>query len=215
MSHLTSMDPDRGEVFLMRKSVVLLLLWVLTSALMAQETRRIRQIGTRPSADNDRTLREISEEEIPPNLNFYAMDPLYDPNAVLGWAEERIEEKLNRGLVALPSGENRVYLSWRLLREDPTDVGFHVYRAAPGQQPVRLTSQAVTATTVLSTAAPYRRRGPRGSYGPWWLAGNLLPRSALRSRLNPIVFSHCKRMCKVRPWWAWVIWTAMASTISW
>ncbi len=36
------------------------------------------------------------------------MDPLYDPNAVLGWAETRIEEKLNRGMLALPTGEGNV-----------------------------------------------------------------------------------------------------------
>ncbi len=66
--------------------------------------------STRPPRDNERGLRELTEEEIPPNLNFYAMDPLYDPNAVLGWADERIEEKLNRGMLAIPMGDGKVYL---------------------------------------------------------------------------------------------------------
>ncbi len=62
---------------------------------------RAGQGSTRPPKNNERGLRELTTEEIPPNLNFYAMDPLYNPDAVLGWAEERIEEKLNRGMLAL------------------------------------------------------------------------------------------------------------------
>ena len=44
------------------------------------------------------------------------MDPLYDPNAVLGWAGERIEERLNRGVVAVPIEGGKVYVGWRLLK---------------------------------------------------------------------------------------------------
>ena len=79
-----------------RYMTVLSLTLVLSVSLTpAQDRRPQRSVGgTRPPADNERGLRELTDEEIPPNLNFYAMDPLYDPNAVLGWAEQRIEETL-------------------------------------------------------------------------------------------------------------------------
>src|SRR5690606_297548 len=44
-----------------------------------------------------------------------------------GWAQ-RTMEQLERGVVALPNGEGNVFVSWRLLADDPTDVGFNVYR---------------------------------------------------------------------------------------
>jgi hypothetical protein len=120
----------------------------------AQERAAARQGDTRPPADNDRTLREITPEEIPPNLNFYAVDPLYDPEANLGWAAERIEEDLNRGLVAAPQGDGGVYLGWRLLRDDPRGVGFNVYRAVPAADPVKLNAAPVLRTTDFVDPGP-------------------------------------------------------------
>ena len=105
------------------------------------------QGGTRPPRDNERGLRELTAEEIPPNLNFYAMDPLYDPNAVLGWAEERIEEKLNRGMLAISMGDGKVYLGWRLLKNDPENVAFNVYRSTASAAEVKLNAQPITKTT--------------------------------------------------------------------
>ena len=84
--------------------------------------------STRPPENNDQALRPLTPEEIPPNLNFYAMDPLYKPGAPLGWATERIREKLDRGVVAMAAEGGLVHLSWRLLDTDPRDVGFNVYR---------------------------------------------------------------------------------------
>lgn len=37
-------------------------------------------------------------------------------------------ERLNRGLVAIHQGEKGVYLSWRLLKNDPEDIAFNIYR---------------------------------------------------------------------------------------
>ena len=47
--------------------------------------------AVRPPADNANTMRPLSANEIPPNLSFYALDPLYTPNVPLGWAATRIE----------------------------------------------------------------------------------------------------------------------------
>jgi rhamnogalacturonan endolyase len=113
------------------------------------------QFDTRPVANNDSTLRPLSPEEIPPNLNFYAVDPLYRAGVPLGWARERIEERLDRGLNALRTGDNQVYLSWRLLRSDTPETGFHVYRQSGNAAAVRLTPTALVRTTdFIDPSAP-------------------------------------------------------------
>jgi hypothetical protein len=35
-------------------------------------------------------------------------------------------EHLDRGVVALPAGEGRIYVGWRLLKGDPNDIAFNV-----------------------------------------------------------------------------------------
>jgi rhamnogalacturonan endolyase len=114
--------------------------------------------AVRPPADNASTMRPLSDNEIPPNLSFYAIDPLYKPGIPLGWAATRIEETLDRGLDAQPVGAARVYVSWRLLKSDAANAGFDVYRQAEGAAPVKITARPVTATTdYLDTAAPTDR----------------------------------------------------------
>jgi rhamnogalacturonan endolyase len=116
------------------------------------------QAPTRPPENNDQTLRPLSPEEIPPNLNFYAIDPLYRPGVPLGWSATRIEEKLDRGTVAMPTGPGRVYIGWRLLAGDPRGVAFNVYRSTAGGTPLKLTTQALTRTTDFEDAtAPLDR----------------------------------------------------------
>lgn len=132
----------------------MLLIWIFASFVTAQNQRRPLQGSTRPPENIDRGLRELTAEEIPPNLNFYTMDPLYYPNAVLGWAEERIEEKLNRGLLALPIEGGKVYLSWRLLKTDPANIAFNVYRSTAGNDTVKLNAEPVRTTTDFIDADP-------------------------------------------------------------
>ena len=116
----------------------------------------VNAFGTRPSSANDTSMRALSPEEIPPNLNFYAVNPLFKPGQPLGWATERIEEKIDRGTVALVSEDKKVYLSWRLLKTDAPDIAFNVYRATAGATATKLNPQPLTRTTD-STA---RTRGP-------------------------------------------------------
>jgi len=141
-----------------RMMLSILLIFILSCSITGQDqteqrVQRKMRVGsegqgpTRPPAGNERGLRELTAEEIPPNLNFYSMDPLYNPDAVLGWAEERIEEKLNRGMLAISIAEGRVYLGWRLLKSDPEGVAFNVYRSTAGGAPVRLNAQPLTKTT--------------------------------------------------------------------
>lgn len=105
------------------------------------------QFATTPSRDNDTTLRPLSPEEIPPNLNFYAVNPLYQEGARLGWSQTRIEEKIDRGMVAVATADHKVYLSWRLLKSDPAGVAFNVYRITAGGPPEKLNGSPVEKTT--------------------------------------------------------------------
>jgi rhamnogalacturonan endolyase len=121
--------------------------------------------ATRPPENNDRALRPLGPDEIPPNLSFYAVDPLYKPGVPLGWAGTRITEKLNRGLIAAPLEGGRVYLSWRLLQSDPGDMTFNVYRAAGAAAPSRLNLQPVRRTTDFIDSQASRDREHT-----WWVA---------------------------------------------
>jgi rhamnogalacturonan endolyase len=116
------------------------------------------QPDTRPPQNNDAMLRPLSPEEIPPNLNFYAVDPLYRPGVPLGWASTRIEEVLDRGTVAIAAAPGRVYVGWRLLESDPPSVTFNVYRSTAGGAPVRLNARPIASTTdFVDTTAPLDR----------------------------------------------------------
>jgi rhamnogalacturonan endolyase len=144
--------PHRAAAFFIRN--FLLPCTLLCTVLLAQPTT--------PPADNDRTLRPLGPNEIPPNLSFYAIDPLYKPGVPLGWATERIEETLGRGLVALPATDGKTYLSWRLLKSDPASTSFNVYRVTGSAEPVRVNRQPVAKTTDFIDAA---------ETGEWFVRG--------------------------------------------
>lgn len=130
----------------------------------AQNPTPPSQPPTTPPANNDLTLRPITSEEIPPNLNFYAIDPLYKPGTPLGWAQTRIEEKLDRGVTALATEGGKVYLSWRLLKSDPGSVAFNVYRSTADGAAVKLNDRPIRKTTDFVDANP-----PLGRENAWWV----------------------------------------------
>lgn len=114
--------------------------------------------AVRPPANNATTMRPLSPNEIPPNLSFYAIDPLYTPDVPLGWSATRIEETLNRGLDVQPVGDRGIYLSWRLLKSDPDRVGFDVYRESAGGAPIKVNARPIVSTTdYLDATAPRDR----------------------------------------------------------
>ena len=138
----------------MTRRFLVLTIFVLAGFAEAQNPPAT-QPSTRPPENNDSSMRPLTPEEIPPNLNFYALDPLYRPGAPLGWSAERLDEKLDRGLVAVRLDGGRVYLSWRLLKSDPEKVGFDVYRSTAGGAPVKLNNRPITKTTdFLDVKAP-------------------------------------------------------------
>jgi hypothetical protein len=70
-----------------------------------------------------------------------------DKPMVTGWASARVEEKLNRGMIAVPTKDGKVYLGWRLLKTDPDGTAFNVYRSGKDDKAIRLNKGPVTATT--------------------------------------------------------------------
>ncbi len=100
-------------------------------------------------------------------FNGYAQDPrerLYNyevlkPNHVnkplaQGWATEKLTEKLNRGLVAVETPGKKVYISWRLLKTDPEETGFNIYRSVEGGRAVKLNKIPVSLTTDFTDVNP-------------------------------------------------------------
>jgi rhamnogalacturonan endolyase len=94
---------------------------------------------------------------------------------------QRQMENLGRGVVAIPQGEGKVYVSWRLCGTDPDDLTFNLYRRTAGGAPVRLNSQPITKTTDFVDA-----NAPLGQSNAWFVRpvsqGEELPASAAFAR---------------------------------
>src|SRR5918998_1574646 len=106
---------------------------------------------------------EPPASSIAPNFSHYTLNPNPRPT-VLGWARERVEERLNRGVSALRTGARSVYVSWRLLKTDAPDAAFNVYRSTAGGAPVKLNPEPVRRTTdFVDAGAPPERENS------WWV----------------------------------------------
>ena len=60
---------------------------------------------------------------------------------------QRQMERLGRGVVAVPHGENGVFVGWRLLGTDPDEIVFNVYRQRGAESAVKLNAEPITAAT--------------------------------------------------------------------
>lgn len=58
-------------------------------------------------------------------------------------------EYLDRGLIAFPSDSGKVFLSWRLLGDEPYSTAFHIYRTI-GHKTSRLTRKPITGATCFT-----------------------------------------------------------------
>jgi len=85
---------------------------------------------------------------------------------VQGYASSRVEERLDRGVAALetkPGGP--VYVSWRLLKEDPPDAAFDLFAVADGREskcnalPIRQTTDFLVAKPVPGAVYTVRPAG--------------------------------------------------------
>ncbi|MFW9999680.1 MAG: silent information regulator protein Sir2 [Candidatus Hodarchaeota archaeon] len=60
---------------------------------------------------------------------------------------DRIKEYLDRGLVAMYINNTHVYIGWRLLEDDPTDVSFNIYRDTEESTSTKLNVNPINLTT--------------------------------------------------------------------
>ncbi len=106
-------------------------------------------------------VRFVGDEETLARVDDVSLVP-WTPEAarprekVKGFAfgRPRRREPMGRGLLARPIAGGKVYLSWRLLPDDPADVTFDVYRRAGDAEPERLNDKPVTKTTDFLDADP-------------------------------------------------------------
>ncbi len=66
-------------------------------------------------------------------------------------------ELADRYLVALPRGDGKVFLSWRFLEDDISDLGFDMERRVPGGQWEAVSSTPITDSTNFLDETPYKR----------------------------------------------------------
>ena len=85
-----------------------------------------------------RPLLKIQHSTVAPESDPYPSSPVSLPRQV---------EDLNRGLVAVRRNSSEVYLSWRMLGLDPSDIAFNVYRKSNGGSAIKLNPTPITSTT--------------------------------------------------------------------
>ena len=62
---------------------------------------------------------------------------------------QRQMESLGRGVVAIPEGDGKVFVGWRLLGTDPDDVTFNLYRESAGGKAVKVNPGPIAGATCL------------------------------------------------------------------
>jgi len=65
---------------------------------------------------------------------------------------QRQMERLGRGIMAMNKGSNQIYVGWRLLGTDPSDITFNLYQSVNGSTAVKVNAypMKLTTDTVLS-----------------------------------------------------------------
>ncbi len=117
-----------------------------------------------------------------PRESYYyyeILEPRHAPKRQIdGYAKKRIEERLNRGLVAVPSdNEQGIYLSWRLLKTDDPTVGFNVFRESNGKI-LKLNRKPIVLTCDFTDSKPAQK----ASY--WVLPVNVKTKTAPKDKIE-------------------------------
>lgn len=82
-----------------------------------------------------------------------AMSALLMLLANAGFAQRQMEN-LGRGVVAMRKSADSVFVSWRMLGTDPTDIGFNLYRKTGSAEPVKLNNTLITKNTNYTDVKP-------------------------------------------------------------
>jgi rhamnogalacturonan endolyase len=107
--------------------------------------------------ETDSKEREYFEKLLKPQFDgdvreryyyYEVLNPIHErKEKVKGWAESRVEEPINRGVVVSLNENGEAYISWRLLKSDAPDVAFNLYRSENGKKAVMLNKTPVKQTT--------------------------------------------------------------------
>ncbi|MBD3630799.1 rhamnogalacturonan lyase [Cyclobacterium sp.] len=73
---------------------------------------------------------------------------------------QRQMEYLDRGLVAVKNETGGIFLSWRLLGDEPVDTGFDLYRKYPGEKAEKINSVPITEATNFEDGQADLSRNP-------------------------------------------------------
>ncbi len=88
-------------------------------------------------------------------LQTYHFDDIAQKPLVQGFAQIKIKERLDRGLLAKRTDTGDVYIGWRLLENDPADIMFALYRQTGDNNPERINDDPIKKTTdFIDTRAP-------------------------------------------------------------
>jgi rhamnogalacturonan endolyase len=130
--------------------VVTLFLIVVASNAQVPDLKKITE-------ENDRKEREFFEKLLKPQYDgdvreryyyYEVLNPIHErKEKVTGWAENRVVEQLNRGLVVVLNEKGEHYISWRLLKTEAPDVAFNLYRSENEKKTVRLNEIPLKQTT--------------------------------------------------------------------
>ena len=120
------------------------------------------------------------------------LNPKHEPKPLVeGFAQERIVEKLNRGLTVAPSQDGKsIYLSWRLLASDAPTTSFHVYREANGKIR-RLTSKPISQTCDFVDTTPSEQ-------ALYWVEAIVKGQKPTTSDKQEVTFSELKPYTSIR-----------------
>ena len=65
---------------------------------------------------------------------------------------QRQLENLTRGVVALKTANDQVFVGWRALGTDPPSIAFNLYRAVNGGLPTKVNDEPITGATNFTDA---------------------------------------------------------------
>jgi len=137
--------------------------WDIGSAGAGAEDKwvELKALAEVPDGCDQIYLRFVGEGDTLAWVDDVALQPTEPPKPVEkpkveGYATERVREKLDPGLVAMPLQGGKVYLGWRLSDSATPGLAFDVLRSVAGGEATKVNPQPILATTDLvdTTAVP-------------------------------------------------------------
>jgi rhamnogalacturonan endolyase len=139
-------------IHLTNRLVFLIILFIIVATSNAQVMDLKKTTEENDIKERDffqKLLRPQYDGDVRERYYYYEiLNPIHErKEKVTGWAEKRVEEVLNRGLIAVANELGETYISWRLLKTDAPDIAFNLYRSENGKKPVRLNDTPLKQTT--------------------------------------------------------------------